>query len=79
MLPIPGVPFSDFLKMFEISFEEISPEISSGRLVVTIQGGTWDDEDKFITPFHFHAWINDPRTPPRLRDRAMARVKPKMN
>ena len=79
MLPIPGVPFSDFLEMFAITGEEISPEISSGRLAVTIRIGTWDDGDKFITPSHFHAWINHPQTPPLLRDRAMARVKPKMD
>jgi hypothetical protein len=79
MLPIPGVPFSDFLEIFKFSLEEISPEISNGRLVITVQMDTGDEGNKFITPFHFHAWINNPKTPPGLRNRAMARVKTKMN
>jgi len=79
MSPIPGVPFTDFLEMLEISLEEISPEIVSGRLVVTIQTGTWDEGNQFITPTHFHAWVNHLQTPPSLRNRVMARVKTKMN
>jgi hypothetical protein len=79
MSPIPGVPFSDFLEMFKISLEEMLPEIRSGRLAITIQTDTGDEGNKFITPAQFHAWVNNPQTPASLRNRAMARVKTKMN
>jgi hypothetical protein len=79
MSPIPGVPFSDFLEIFNISLEEMLPEIRSGRLVITIQTDTGDEGNEFITPAHLHAWVNNPQTPASLRNRAMARVKTKMN
>ena len=79
MSPIPGVPFSDLLEIFNISLEEMLPEIRSGRLVITNQTDTGDEGNEFITPAHFHAWVNNPQTPASLRNRAMARVKTKMN
>jgi hypothetical protein len=79
MSPIPGVPFFDFIEMFKISLEEILPEIRSGRLVITIQTDTGDEGNKFITPAHFYSWVNNPKTPVSLRNRAMAPVKTKMN
>jgi hypothetical protein len=77
MAPIPGIPMSDFLELFQISLEEIRPEIRSGRLKITIQENTGNQQMN-LSPLRIFMSGKTICRRQRVCDRVMIRIRAKM-